>query len=196
MCEYCDLAKVGLTTFDFPARTNKKKRKKRKKNPKKAAVPSHHWSRRSNVVWRCCSDPASSWSEVPDSAKTRKQTQVWNMRKTLWDKEMLHAWNKCLTFLYQNKNPVYASLDHRGWESMWRSLLLQPHLEPLILQDLLDGNHLLAVDEASLVHHTKRPITDHLQGLHKEETPTAQPVKCKYSDDESNCRIWLLKKQI
>lgn len=45
---------------------------------------------------------------------------------------------------------------------------MQPDLEPLILQDLLNSHHLLAVDEASLVNHTKRAITNHLQN--KEST--------------------------
>lgn len=40
--------------------------------------------------------------------------------------------------------------------------IFQPHLEPFILQNLLNGHHLLAVDEASLVHHTKRAISNHL----------------------------------
>lgn len=37
-----------------------------------------------------------------------------------------------------------------------------PYLEPLILQHLLYGYHLLAVDEARLVHHTEGAIPDHL----------------------------------
>lgn len=41
------------------------------------------------------------------------------------------------------------------------------YLEPLVLQHLFNGHHLLAVNKASLVHHTKRAITDHLQGVSK-----------------------------
>lgn len=44
---------------------------------------------------------------------------------------------------------------------------LHAYLEPLILQNLFDGHHLLCVDEASLVHHTKRPIPNDLQGFNR-----------------------------
>lgn len=47
-------------------------------------------------------------------------------------------------------------------------VILQAHLEPLVLKDLFNGHHLLAVDKASLVHHTERPITNHLQGKSKD----------------------------
>lgn len=46
-------------------------------------------------------------------------------------------------------------------------MVLQAYLEPLVLQHLFNRHHLLAVNKASLVHHTKRPITDHLQGISK-----------------------------
>lgn len=46
-------------------------------------------------------------------------------------------------------------------------VILQAYLEPLVLKDLFNGHHLLAVDKASLVHHTKRPITYHLQDKSK-----------------------------
>lgn len=49
----------------------------------------------------------------------------------------------------------------------WSHIALQAYLEPLVLQDLFNGHHLLAVNKASLVHHTKRPIADHLQGISK-----------------------------
>lgn len=41
------------------------------------------------------------------------------------------------------------------------------YLKPLVLQHLFNCHHLLAVDKASLVHHTKRPIADHLEGISK-----------------------------
>lgn len=73
----------------------------------KHAVPSRRWSRRSNVVWRCCSDPASSWSVALDSAKRRgddtsvggKSRQQSEHEKSLKDRE---TFTHTHTSLYQN----------------------------------------------------------------------------------------------
>lgn len=55
---------------------------------------------------------------------------------------------------------------------------LHAYLEPLILQNLFDGHHLLCVDEASLVHHTKRPIPNDLQGFNRTGGQTeGQPIR-------------------
>lgn len=56
------------------------------------------------------------------------------------------------------------------YESMWTFEIPQPHLEPFVLQNLFNSHHLLAVNEPSLVHHTKRPISNHLKFYTKEET--------------------------
>lgn len=85
---------------------------------------------------------------------------------------------------YGRQKESILSLDHN------RNIdisILESDLEPLILQDLLNGHHLLAIDEASLVNHTKRPITNHLQRLFKKkkkkkglkELVTSYQMKCK-----------------
>ena len=38
---------------------------------------------------------------------------------------------------------------------------LPPHLESLVLQDLLDGHTLVPLQQSGLVHHPKRPAADH-----------------------------------
>lgn len=58
------------------------------------------------------------------------------------------------------------------------------YLEPLILQNLLDGHHLLAVDEASLVHHTERPVADHLQEKRK---PSNEHQIIRWRADTDTC---------
>lgn len=40
-----------------------------------------------------------------------------------------------------------------------REVPLSSYLKPLVLEDLLDGDHLLAVDEASLVNHSEGAIS-------------------------------------
>lgn len=61
--------------------------------------------------------------------------------------------------------PVLVFLEVLYSSAMKTRVMLQAHLEPLVLQHLFNCHHLLAVNKASLVHHTKRPIADHLRGI-------------------------------
>lgn len=62
-------------------------RKRNSTEKNKGAEPSRRWSRRSNVVWQCCNDRASSWSAALDSGSKRTilrktQTGKINMKDT------------------------------------------------------------------------------------------------------------------
>lgn len=75
------------------------------------------------------------------------------------------------------KNPTYNIWCKKDDRICLEITTLQPYLEPLILQNFFDGHHLLAVNESSLVHHTKRPITNHLQGFYRSKTSSSGEQK-------------------
>lgn len=159
----------------------------------KHAVPSRRWSRRSNVVWRCCSDPASSWSVALDSAKRRgddtsvggKSRQQSEHEKSLKDRETFTHTHEFISKLNDCRTESGRQTPDPRTDK--RKLL---YLEPLILQNLLDGHHLLAVDEASLVHHTERPVADHLQEKRKPSNEH-QIIRWR-ADTDTCCRFELI----
>lgn len=92
-------------------------------------------------------------------------SRFWKQKKNdQFKKKTKKTWRGTINIKEIAEVKFWKSVKH-FYSKTW--VVLQAYLEPLVLQHLFNCHHLLAVNKASLVHHTKRPITDHLQGISK-----------------------------